>query len=88
MVHKKVTAELIRDMEETEPVRTAVPHSRGKQKKAIFSSKDKEEGGGVFSAHGMKNLKGWCDAFLTCMPQPAAFFIQIYLKEDRRIIAH
>lgn len=58
MVHKKrVTAELIRETEETEPVRTAVPHSRGKQKNAIFSSKDKEEGGGVFSAHGIKNIK-------------------------------
>lgn len=45
---KKVTAELIRDTEETEPVRTAVPHSRGKQKNAIFSSKDKEEGEGCF----------------------------------------
>lgn len=56
-IKKKVTAELIRDTEEMKPVRTAVPHTRGKQKNAIFSSKDEEEGGGVLSSHRMKNIK-------------------------------
>jgi len=52
MVHyiKKVKAELIRDTEETDTVRTAVPHTR-KQKNAIFSFRDKEEGRGVLPAH-------------------------------------
>lgn len=38
------------------PVRAAVPHTRGKQKNTIFSSKDKEDGSEVLLAYRMENI--------------------------------